>query len=140
MSGVSDVRPYFRARMSTLSLREWDSPFEDQIPENIVDRSFQLTLGETTEVQDNQQDLVLTVPVNLNVYVKGYRRNAEGYDVAVTLLDSILDEVLKPTNRLTQSSIKNITTGNVALERLESSNDNIIRIRMRFNVMVIKSI
>lgn len=137
MSGVSDVRSYFRARLNSLGLKEWDSPFEEQAPENIIDRSYHVILGEMASIKNNQRDLELNVPVAIDVMIKGYRKNIEGYDKAVTLFDSILLEILAAANRLTQPSIKNILISSAGLERFATSNDNTIRIKMEFLVLVI---
>lgn len=135
---IADVRPYFQTRMTSLALNEWQNPFDvDNIPENIIDNVYQVTVGPISQQSFNQSDLALNVPANLKLFVKAYREHMTAYDSAVALANSVLIEVLNPANRLTQTNIKTINLDSVSFDPLDPTNDNIIVVNMQFRTMVV---
>ncbi len=135
---MSDVRTYFKDRMSALSLTEWQNPFDtENIPENIIDSAYQLTLGTVSQASFNQMDLVLNVPTLIKIFVKAYREHMDAYDSAIALANSALIEVLNPANRLVQTNIKTVNLDSLSFDAYDPTNDNIIVASMQFQAMVI---
>lgn len=138
MSGVADVRSYFKARLNNISLKEWKVAFEEEIPENIIDRAYHVIHGAVVVVRNDHTNIELHVPVSANVYLKGFRDTMDGFDRAAILIDQVLAEVLKIQTRLTQStSIKNILLESVETGPLNPENLNIMKIVFVFNAFVI---
>jgi hypothetical protein len=138
----STIKPYFRLVLGTVGgLVEWQDAFnEDNIPSNKLDRGWHLIFDDASAVSHTQPCLTYDVPITLNVYFKGFNQPAKAIDTALEKLDAILKEVLKHSNRLTQPYIKNVLSVSWALEPLADSNDNVVKLAMRFNLTVMLDI
>lgn len=130
---LSDVRTFYKARLNFLGLKEHTSWNDDQnVPENIINHKYMVTLGLTNQLSFSQSHAEWNVPSAIKVFVKGYRDELENYDRAVTLADQILNEILKPSNRLTQACIKTIDLDGVSFDPLSATNDNTVTINIQF--------
>lgn len=132
------VRPYFRARLNALGYKEWSDGFNfDNIPENIIDKSYHLDANQITNTQLNHNDLEVSHTVVTRVWFKGFKTVKEALDRTMERIDDIMVEVLKPTNRVTGTGgLRNVTLDNVVIEPLADSNDNTIRVSLTWDVRV----
>lgn len=131
--------PYFRARCKAIGLKEWTDGFNIQnIPSNILDKSFHITHGTMTGLKQNQQDQEINFPIQVRIFTKGYREPSLAIDSAIQLTENLIIECLKPTNRLTQSSgIKNMVFENANYEPIDGSNDNAVVATINFRAFVL---
>ncbi len=131
--------PYFRARCKAIGLKEWTDGFNYQnIPSNILDKSYHLMHGTMTGLKQNQQDQEINFPIQVRIFTKGHREPSLAIDSAIQLTENLIIECLKPTNRLTQSSgIKNIVFENANYEPIDGSNDNAIVATINFRALVL---
>lgn len=134
----STVVPYFQARLNALGFTEWKEPFtDDNIPANILEGSYQIQVQSAAEVKQNQTALEYLVPVQLRIHFKGFKEPWLARNKAMLKAESICQECLAHANRLTQAGIKNIYSTAFAAEALSDSNDNIVRLTMDFQALVL---
>jgi hypothetical protein len=136
---IAEVKPYFRARLNSFALKEWSDPFQfANIPETMLDKSYHLQLGTVTQQAFDQQAIVLTVPLTLRVFFRGFNKPLIAYDKAALMANDIIIDVLKSENRTTQTNgIKNITLSSSEILALDISNDNSMYVEQSYNVMII---
>jgi hypothetical protein len=136
----ADLRPYFKARLTTVDsdLRENDDLFPEEVPGNLVHKSYSLTYGDfalTGGVQNGA--FVYVGPVTLNVYFNGYSDPLAAVDTVWTTAQTIIQECCKTSQRVTQTSIKNILARNVSISPIGPCNDNVIRLSIIFECNLI---
>lgn len=100
---ITACKSYFRSRCTDLSLKEWKDGFaRDNIPANIIDRSYHLEVGPAVGVSLNQNDQLINMQITVHIFVKGFRDVASGIDTALLLTENLITESLDPATRLTQ--------------------------------------
>lgn len=131
---LSEVRPYFRARMNYLGYTEWADAFNfENIPESILDKSYHIDANQIRVISFNQADLSIDHSVTLRLFLKGFRTPKDALDSAMIRLDAIYQEVLKPGNRLTGTGgLRNVLLDSTDLQPLSRSNDNAVMVEMNF--------
>ena len=137
---LTSVLPYFRSVMTTaLNHREWKDAFsDDNIPSTIIDRSYHLLLGESSNIKQNQDLIEVLQPVSVKLYIKGFRDTSEGRDRAVQYQEAAIKEALETDRRgAAYTGIKNVLYQGGGLTELSTDNDNLIRITLNFNCHVI---
>jgi len=133
MSIVS-VLPYFRARLDSLGYVEWRDAFDvDNIPENILDGAYHLTLGDVEITVANQTVHEFESPVIMRVFFKGYTNNdsSSTVDEVVTASETILASVLGASNRI-GNDVKNIKPGRVSIAPKSGNNKNDLVLELTF--------
>ena len=130
---------YFRARCKVVGLREWSDGFNsDNIPSSIIDKSYHIKQGQITGIKLNQNDQEVNFPIVLEVFVKGFRDPYSAIETSAELVEDILIECLKATNRVTQGNgIKNITFESAIFEPISANNDNAVKTTINFRVLSI---
>src|SRR3990167_8307594 len=134
-----DVKAYFKARLVTVDpkLREHLDGFnQENIPNNLLDKSWHLLDETTGRISQSQTCLLVNYPISLSVWLKGYKNPVGALDTARDLSEAIIKECLKHSNRATQPIIKNILFETMELSPLAQSNDNTIKITLRFIALV----
>jgi len=138
MAGLADVRPYFRARMNSLSgYKEHRDGFNfDNIPRTIFNKAYHIenpsggrrgpydNLG-----QDIEEDVIL------RVFYSGRRNVGETLDSVMTNYQTILETILDKDQRL-GTEIKNVYLTNKSLLPLAEDNDNAIILEIEFTCLV----
>ena len=139
---IKAARGYFRERGEELNLREWKDGFAfDNIPANIVDRSFHIETGTVVAVKLNQTDQELNFSQTVRIFVKGFRNPASGIDSAIGLAEDFIKACVRAPVRLTQTTgIKNVVFENASFDADSASNDNLIVASLTFRVFVILSV
>ena len=139
---LTQVRSYFEARYKALGYKEFKaSPFADDVlgEAELSNILFQNKFEQISQVQHSQEDLVLNVPVLSNIYIKGQKDIDASYDKATLILNNCLSEVLKQSNKLTQTAIKNVTLIDADIQELNEENETHLKLVMRFEVLTILS-
>lgn len=124
------ARSYLRARCKAVGLTEHVDAFNTMnIPSNIIDKSFQLGAPTGASRKLNQNDHEFNINMELVVYVKGYRSPADGLDRCIEIVENLVKEIEKPSNRL-GTCLKNVVCDSLNFEAIDESNDNVIRARV----------
>lgn len=131
---LSEVRPYFRARMNSLGYKEWEDAFNYQnIPDTIVDGSYHIEANNISATSFNQTGLDLNHTVTVRLFIKGFRTPKDAIDSAMIKLDAIYRDILKPANRLgTGGELRNVLLQDTSLDQINSTNDNAVLVTMTF--------
>ena len=121
-------RSYVRARGEAIGLKEWKDGFNFQnIPSNIVDKSFHIESNQAVGVKNNQNDQEINFSQTVRIFVKGFRNPAAGIDLAIGLTEDYITECVKVSNRVTQTTgIKNVVFENASFDAASGDNDNLI--------------
>jgi hypothetical protein len=131
----TEVRSYFRARCKAVGLTEHTDAFNNNnIPSTVIDKSFHLGAPAGSSRKLNQNDHEFDIGMELVVYFKGYRNPSEGLDRSIEVIETLVKEIEKPSNRL-GVCLKNVVVQSVNWEALADSNDNSIRARVSCNVI-----
>lgn len=136
---LSNVRGYFRTHFKAASFTEWKDGFNrDDIPHSVINKSFHILNPTITQVNHNQLDLSLNETVECQFVLKGYRTPADAIDDAHTEIETLLKSTLGHENRTKSTAgIKNVVLDNIDIEPYSEDNDNMVRVTMRFGVLVI---
>lgn len=136
------ARGYMRERGEALGLREWKDGFNfDNIPANLVDRSFHIETGSAVGIKLNQADQELNFSQTVRIFVKGFRNPASGIDSAIALAEDFIKECVTARTRLTQTSgIKNVVFENASFDADSASNDNLIVASLTFRIFSILAV
>lgn len=137
MSGLSEIRPYFRTHMDALGYKEHKDGFNvENIPSTLMNKAYHIanpTGGRRgpygNEYQEIEQDLVLSV------FFKGFRNVGTSIDTVMVSYDAILTRLLSNDNRL-GDNLKNISLESMAMLPIDESNDNAILLELTFTCLV----
>lgn len=135
MSAFDLVRPYFRARMDSLGFQEWAEEFElDNVPETISDKSYHIKSRLINAVSQTVQPLRVDQEAQLVVIFRGFSSPMNAEDAAHLGLETIVKDVLKPSNRLSGTEgLRNVLFVRAEIEPLNFENDNSVRLIITFN-------
>jgi hypothetical protein len=135
---LANIKPYFRDRMAAVGYEnEHTEAFNlENIPSTLRDEAFHILVGAATGQSNNQNHLVMTVEVELQMFFKGYRSEEDGRLRAEIAMENILKETLTAKNRVTQAStgIKNVEVDTAAIAPLDESRDNVSAMAILFSV------
>lgn len=134
------VKPYFTARCKAVGLKEHTDAFNDEnIASTLIGDAFHIELGTFTGRKLNQNDQEVLCPVTIKFWRKGYKTPGDAVDKAVLKADELIKECLKNSNRL-GTLIKNVSFDSMVPEALATSNDNVVKVTLNFNALVIMEI
>lgn len=134
----ANVRPYFQGLAESAGFSEWPDGFAfDNIPSNLLDRSYHTTLGPLTGVRQNQTDQETNVDVDVRVFFKGYNNPAEAIDTAISEMESFVKSCVNPATRTETAGLLNVVFNELTLDPFDASNDNAIVATAGFTVRVI---
>lgn len=135
---LSNVLPYFRSVMNSLNHSEWkDALSDDNIPSNLLDRAYHLLLEDASPIKQNQDVIEINQPISVKLYVKGFRTTSDGRDRAVLFQEGVIKKALEDARRCTTYvGIKNVLFVGGGIRELSSDNDNIMRVTLNFNCIV----
>ena len=129
---ISSVRPYFRARMKALNFKEHKDGFNfNNVPSTLQDKTFHIDSGDLTIGSANQLTHEIDYKVTVRVYKRGFRDPNAALDAVDQTTETILTEILKPSNRL-GTDIKDVVPDAIRKVPLDNSNDNAIILEMDF--------
>lgn len=137
---VASVLTFARTRMDALGYTEWDDGFNyENIPETLLDRAYHVEFGRVTQVQLDQNCVVLTVPHTVRVFLRGGADPQTKIDEATALGDTMIAAFLKASNRLTQSTLRSISFDELLILPVSGSNDNSLIVQASFTALVVVS-
>lgn len=132
------VRPMFRSIMKDLGFKEWRNSLDaDNIPKTLTENVYHLRSDNFSGIKQNQNDLEMNCAYTLTFAKKGMREEIAAQESGEETLQSLIQETLKPANRLNTVGVKNIVFNQANPEPLATSNDNITLFRVSFTCLVI---
>lgn len=134
---LSLVLPYIRAKMSTLNYVEHFDAFDgENIPSTILDKSYRVTVETMSAGKSRALDYEWTMPVEIEVYFKGFTRPIVAIDEAIMEVEKIMDTMLDVSDRFSQSGIREMYPTQLSFERFTGDNDAVIRAKFRIEAIV----
>jgi hypothetical protein len=135
------VRPYFKDKLEALNYAEWPDGFNfENIPANLLDHCYHITLGGFSGLKANHTDLDTQSVVTVRMFSKGYNDPALGIDNAIADCEAFVKSCVNVISRATTTGILNVVFSELVLDPLGPSNDNAIMATLTFNVRVILSV
>ena len=135
---MSSVLPYFRTRMESLGYVEHRDAFDfENIPENILDKAYHLTLSPVDFIDANQTMHQISFPVVVRAFFKGYSNDdsTSTLDDVIVETELIYADILSLANRL-GIDIKNVTPGGFVINPVSDSNQNDLVLEMEFTAQL----
>lgn len=133
---LTNVKPYFRTRLDTLNYVEWPDGFNfENIPSNLLDRAYHLTIGSITSGPADNKRHIFTMPIVARIFLKGFVDPAAKIDDAVSQAETILASLLSIDDRL-GTDIKDIVPDAIDIVPLDGSNDNHLILEMNFTAVI----
>ncbi len=133
---MTAVRPYFRAVMNSRGFKEHKDAFNDEnIGNNGIDKAYHIKALDFRGQKLNQDIQEVLCPVTLTAFIKGTQDMSAALDRAILEGESIVKDACSSQRRLT-GAIKNCTYEEMTLEAASKDNDNLVKMEIRFNVLV----
>jgi len=133
---INEVREYFKNRINEVNsdLAEHDNPFDDQIPESIIEDSYILKIGEIASKFINQT-VEDEMPVEIKIYRKGdndilenfYQFYQEAHMIRLCSIDPIFSR--------NGNYIKNVICEGIVPSN-KDGDDNLIVYSLQFKIML----
>lgn len=137
---ISSVLSYARARLAVLGYQEWTDGFNfENIPKTRLDSVFHLTLGDSLGTDIGQDNQTIETPFTIRLFLAPNRNPKALIDQATQIADIVIADLLKASNRLTQTGIKTVWFNTMAIEPIANSNDNGVIIQFNFTALVVIS-
>lgn len=135
---MTNVLPYFRARLNGLGHKEWaDSLNFNNIPETIVDRSYHLDFNPTVQNTQNQNQLDMAQDMTVRLFVKAYRNTSAGRDRLISLAQEAICDIISPLNGDIGPDVKHVEFNSMNIIPIDGSNDNTMYAEMNFSARLI---
>ena len=129
---LSSVRDLFRTRLDGLGYREHKDGFNfENIPQTLLDESYHLEIATITGSTTNQLTTFFEYPLNVRIFLKGFRDPASAIDDAITRAEEILADILSPSVRY-GDDVKDIVPNTIEVNPLAITNDNDVILEMTF--------
>lgn len=118
-------------KLVALKYKQWETPFShDNIPSNIINKSFHITMGAATGKPANQHVHSFSVPITLRLFFDGFKSPVSGMQTALDDMDAVLGAVLSPAVRLSGSGLADIRPVSVQPFPLSTSNEHCVYIEI----------
>jgi len=145
LTAYSDIRKYFREqiRLVDSDLKEWKDAlvFDDasNIPTTLLDKRYHVEIGDWASSPAQDLSVQDRFTVTLTIFKKGFTAPNDALD---SLLDDALclrHQLINPQNvetfkQANSSAIEAVENISGQPSEIDSSNDNIIKIALEFNV------
>lgn len=136
--GLSDVRPFVRARMNALGFSEHDQPFNiESLAESNLDDAYYIESLTTQGTGVNQRTASITYPIKIHIFKAGYASPLETYDELDSIADTVINDFLAPSVR-NGVNIKDIELSLVDRVPLAESNDNAMVLELSFDFKLLE--
>lgn len=133
---MTSVRPYFRSVMNARGYKEHKDGFNDEnIGRNVIDKAYHIKANDFRGLNLNQTIQEVNCPVTVTAFIKGLSDISAAIDRAILEGESIVKDACATQKRLT-GQVKNCTYEDMVLEAASEDNDNIVKMTIRFNVLV----
>lgn len=116
----------------------FDQGFESQeVGANDFDKRFHIFYGSVTASTANQNTTQDVVSAIVTLYFQGARESTEALDDAMDLANQYRLNCLKRIKYAGQSFIKNVVCDSIEATPVDLTNDNHVKVQLKFSVSVI---
>ena len=139
---IIEVKPHFRTRLKALGFgTELQRSFDlENVPRNQIDKAWHVLIGPVAGLGQNHTDQQMSVDTLVTVFLKGFRdednATIEAYEKG-ELIVADLCSAKSPNSRVAIPCLKNIEFISMVAEPFDDSNDNIVRLLINFEVLLI---
>jgi hypothetical protein len=134
----SSVRPYFEEVLTDRDYRLWTDGFgTNNVPSNVMDRAFHISINGLSGVRQNQTDQETEVSVELKTWYPGYADPTEAIDTAIAETQAIMQECVKPSRRVQTPGILTVVFNEAAVDPVGPTNDNAVMVTASYTVKVV---
>lgn len=139
---IIEIKPHFQTRLKALGFGdELERSFDlVNVPRNQIDKAFHILIGPVAGLGQNQTDQQMSVDTLVTVFFKGFRNEenatVEAYEQGELIVADICS-ASSPNSRVAIPCLKNIEFISMVAEPFDDSNDNIIRLLVNFEVLLI---
>lgn len=136
----SDVKPFFRTRLSSLGYtKEHTDGFNrDNIPSTLMHNTYFIELTSISGTKLDHDCQHTDVGVRVNIFRNGYRKPREAIDTALVDAQTIVADFVKISN-VNHPSIYNVVFDSLSIVPIDDSNDNSLIIEIELRAVVIFS-
>jgi len=133
---MTTVRSKFRSIMIAQGFTEWKDAFNEDIPNTIQHKAFQIQFRNVTGQGLNQHIQEIRCEAVIKFWYDGKRENWLAMDQVILLNENIIKAVIPASVRLAEP-IKNILFNSFSIDPVDESNDNMLESSLSFTVHVI---
>ena len=132
---LTDLRPYFSARLTALGFEEWLDGFSsDNIPGTLIDNAFHQSFGTFSGQTTTQADQEIRSSVQIECFFKGFRDPGSKIQEAVGRAEGVISACMSHKNFMS-TSIKAVYLDSMNIEAFDlEGNDNIVLATIVFEV------
>lgn len=136
---LSVARSYFRTMLESLGFEEWKDPFRsDNVPNTLLDRSFQISSPTASGVSLNLTAQFINFEQRVSIFRRGRNTPTEAEDEIIEDIQDILCLTLKASNRGVDKV--NVFFEGFTIEPLNTENEHSVKATLTFNVQVALSV
>lgn len=134
---LTSIRPYFSERLIESGFTEWMDGFAfDNIPSNVLNKSFHQLMLTGTEEQADAQDLSLIQPVEIRCFFKGYVNVHAAIQEAIVSSEDVIRNCVNVENYI-GTALTGVFFSSVNIEPLQNEeNDNVVVVVLRFDCKI----
>jgi hypothetical protein len=137
----SAIRPYFESKLEAMDFSLWPDGFAtDNIPSNVLDRAYHVSLGPLVGVRQSQADQETESVATVRMYFKGFNDPRVAIDEAIEQFETFMKSCVAPSARTLTDGIKNVVFNEANIDPIDASNDNSVVVTATFTVRVILAV
>lgn len=135
---LMQVRPYFSSVLTGIGLVEWDDVFgQDNIPSNVIDKSFHQSFLDFSGITTTAQDMEITVSVGIRIHFKAFRDTNNIMQECIQQCEDAIRACVDPESFKNTTQIKGVYFQSMNIEPFElENNDNIVVAVLAFDCRV----
>lgn len=120
--------------MEALGFTEHTDGFNtNNVGDSVIDDTFHISTGTVSFLDSNLTTHDVDYAVTITVFkCTDERETSDDLDAIDQTITDIMNEILRPSNRVGQATIKNITPVSAQPLPLDDTNDDIIRLELSF--------
>jgi len=116
---------------------EWQDAFNiENIPSSRINKSFHINLGRVSREALDMNMLTMSSSVEVSWFMKGFKYPKDAKLEAHKLIEKLYIKLLNVGVRTT-SGVLNILPEDTTIEAINVNNDNIVIVRMTYNVLTV---
>ncbi len=134
---IGALMQFVAEQVTSLRYKQWELPFShDNIPANIINKSFHIEMGQSQSGLANQHVHQFTVPLTLRFYFNGYKSPLAAMQASLDEMDGVLGLLLSPAVRLGQDGLMDIRPVSLQPFPISTSNEHCVYIEIVFDCIL----
>ena len=136
--GWLDAITYIESVADSKGFDLWPDGFAfDNIPSNLLDRAYHITVTDLSGISQNQSDQETEVDMELRLFFKGFSNPRDAILTAVEETQGVVQLAVDAKTRISDSGILNMTFNSATVEPLGATNDNSVVVVASFRARVV---